>query len=252
LPFAVDCNGTLTSSRAVLFSQSASYNVTIQIDNIGLGQLQSSFCNSVINVIPRPVPPTLSTSVLSLFDLVGGGTMVGSLGPVNNNNVAAGNNYTTSCKFNATDAAGDDFVISSNCIVYVKSGKFLDSFIKGTYTYSVNASDALSWAIYSITITLLQSSRPPTTFAQARFVNDTDGRNSFIFPPLEASHVQSKALTFSLTDASGTFGIYPNGTLFVKSNAPLFDFNARSVYSLTFGVTDVIILDNVDCDNNCY
>ena len=231
-------NSLLEPPKTFLYSLSASYNVSIRIDNSGFGKVETSFCNSVINIIPRPVPPTLSTTVLSLFDLVGGGTMVGSLGPVNNNNVAAGNNYTTSCKFNTTDAAGDDFVISSNCIVYVKSGKFLDSFIKGTYTYTVNASDALSWAIYSITITLLQSSRPPTTFVQTRFINDTAGRNSFIFPPLEASHAQSKALTFSLTDASGTFDIYPNGTLFVKSNAPLFDFNARSVYSLTFGVTD--------------
>jgi hypothetical protein len=107
----------------------------------------------VINIIPKPVPPTLSTTVLSLFDLVGGGTEVGSVGPVNNNNVVAGNNYTVSCKFNTTDTISDDFVISNNCIVYVKSGKYLDSFIKGTYYYKVNASDALSWAIYSLTIT---------------------------------------------------------------------------------------------------
>jgi hypothetical protein len=73
---------------------------------------------------------------------------------------------------------------------------------------------------------------------QTRYINDTAGRNSFILPPLEASHVQNKALNFSLTDSSGTFGIYSNGTLFITSSASLFDYNILSVFSLIFAVTD--------------
>jgi sugar lactone lactonase YvrE len=238
LPFALDCNGTLMSAQAVLYTLSSSYQVRIRIDNIGFGQLQSSYCDSVIKIIPKPVPPTLTNTVLSLFDLVGGGTDAGNLGPINNNNVAVGNNYTTSCRFNSTDAESDDFVISNDCSLTVKSGKFLDSFIKGTYTYTVNASDAISWAIYPITITLLQSARPATVFAQTRFVNDTAGQNTVISPRLTATHVQNKAFTFSLVDPSNIFNIYPNGTLYIRSTANAFDFNARSAYVLEYTVTD--------------
>jgi hypothetical protein len=238
LPFALDCNGTLLSAQPVLYALSTSYQVRIRIDNIGFGQFQSSYCDSVINIIPKPVPPTLSNTILSLFDLVGGGTAVGSVGPVSNNNVAIGNNYTVSCAFNSTDATSDDFDITSDCNVIVKSGKFLDSFVKGTYTYRVNASDALSWAIYPITITLLQSARPPTTFAQTRFVNDTATPGTIVSPRLVASHVQNKAFTFSILDSSGTFDINSDGTIYITSSAFVFDFNTRSSYVLEFKVTD--------------
>jgi hypothetical protein len=48
LPFALDCNGTLVSTRSVFFSQSTSYNVTIRIDNIGFGSTSNfllQFCD---------------------------------------------------------------------------------------------------------------------------------------------------------------------------------------------------------------
>ena len=74
---------------------------------------------------------------------------------------------------------------------------------------------------------------------QARTVVDTTPGGGLITPPLQASHPQGKTFTFSLTDASNTFGVHPNGTLFVRT-AGVMDVNSQAASALPFTVTDAV------------
>jgi hypothetical protein len=239
LPFGIDCNGTLFATRTALYSLASSYNVSIRIDNIGYDAIASTVCNVRIDVTMRPVPPSLSSSSLFVFDLVPGGTLVGSVGGISNNNVLPTDNYTVRTVFSRLDTIADHFDIhpTTGEIRVKMTGANLDSLLKSSYKYDVNASDALSWNILPITITLLPSARAPLTTDQSRSVAESLLPGAFILPPLLASHPQGKSYSYSLQDPSSTFGIIStNGTLVLLN--PL-SFNTQVTYSLSFAVTDI-------------
>jgi hypothetical protein len=239
LPFGIDCNGTLFATRTALYSLASSYNVSIRIDNIGYDAIASTVCNVRIDVTMRPVPPSLSSSSLFVFDLVPGGTLVGSVGGISNNNVLPTDNYTVRTVFSRLDTIADHFDIhpTTGEIRVKMTGANLDSLLKSSYKYDVNASDALSWNILPITITLLPSARAPLTTDQSRSVAESLLPGAFILPPLLASHPQGKSYSYSLQDPSSTFGIIStNGTLVLLNSL---SFNTQVTYSLSFAVTDI-------------
>jgi hypothetical protein len=236
LPFVIDCNGNLVGTRVPFFDLASAYTATLQATAVGFGESASSTCAIVITILPKPAVPTLSSPALFAFDLSAVGTWVGNVGPVTNNNVAsAAAKYVTTTTIASSDTP-DAFAIDSQGNVTVKAA-VLDATVKSVFTYTVNASDALSWALYPVTISLLPAARPPVTFAQARTAADTIAGGTTLPPALSASHPQGKALTFSLTDPSGTFGVFANGTVYLLPGKAL-DFNSAPSYSLTFTVTD--------------
>jgi hypothetical protein len=240
-PFAVSCDGVLTNTRTALAGVASSYAITLRADNIGTDQTYTSFCNATVTVVPAPVPPSLTTSVLYAYDLIPNGTWIGNVGAVDNNNVVAGAPvvYVARTAFAARDAA-DDFVIDAAGNVTVKRGATLDATVKAVYTgYSVNVSDAVSSAVYPITINLLLSARPPVTADAARSTLDTAKPGARLLPALAASHPQNKALAFSLYDATGTFAVNATtGVVSLRPDAGALDVNVQASYVLPFTVTD--------------
>jgi hypothetical protein len=240
LPFNVDCNGTLFNTRTVYFAQAQYYNVTIRADNVNGYATASSFCSFQLRIAPQPVPPTLTTSVFTMYDLAPLGQSVGDLGLVDNNNVVAGLAYVPTAVWRTVDSP-DAFSLSTSGAITVKLA-VLDGLAKPTYRLTVNASDAISWAVLPVTINLLVSDRPPVIFAQTLSVLDSAVAGTQLAPGLVASHPQlGRTLTFSLTDPSGSFGV--NGSTGVVYVLPGAAFNAdvKASYVMTVTVTDNVL-----------
>jgi hypothetical protein len=241
LPFSIDCEGRLIVSQVVYYSIATSYSLVIDIDNIGLGDTKTSTCSSVVvTVTSNPVAPTLTTLTFSINDLTPVNTQFGDVGMVNNNNINGATTEVNTLTVVSVPTP-DYFDFSSAGVITVKyptgtTTPLLDALVKSSYVYTVNASDSKSFAVYTITINLLISPRPPVTFPQARSVPDTGVATSDLTQPLVASHPQGASFTFTLaTTPVVPFAITSGGVLSVTGQ---FDFNTQNSYPVTFFVTD--------------
>jgi len=246
IPFGIDCNGNLYSTRPFVWSTASSYNLTVRVDNVASGAAISAFCYVFARIIQQPVAPSLSQTSYSTYDLLPAGTTVASLVMTNNNNVGS-IVYTSSSRWSVKDPNFDHFLISSTGVITVAPGANLDAAVYTLYNYKVNVSDALSWAEIPITITLLPSPRPPVIFPQTRTVDE--GSNPGAGVPggvLAASHPQGKSFTYSLIQPSFPFAITTSGSLFVSPlvtgaagpGAPTLLFNDKPSYTVTAVLTD--------------
>ena len=190
-----------------------------------------------INILPQPTAPLLSTTIFQLYDLAPANQAVGSVGLVDQNNVIAGLNYVAQAKWASVDSP-NAFAISASGAITVAQ-PVLNALTKATYSYVVNASDAISWGLTPITISLLLSPRPPVVTAQQVSVLDSALPGAQLSPALYAYSQQGKTLTFSLADPSGTFGVNnATGVVYVLPGAPALNWNSAPTYSLTLTVTD--------------
>ena len=139
--------------RPQRLSLAALEQVTIRADNVNGYATASSFCSFQLKIAPQPVPPSLTTSVFTMYDLAPLGQPVGDLGLVDNNNVIAGLNYVATAAWKTVDAP-DAFQLSPSGAITVKLA-VLDGLAKPTYRLTVNASDAISWAVLPVTVNLL-------------------------------------------------------------------------------------------------
>jgi hypothetical protein len=235
LPFGIDCSGNLFSSRVAYVAQATSYNISVAADAVGFGETRTSICNFTVRVVPRPLVPTLTTILFTVTDDATVGTVAGDLGPLSSNNVPGLINYTATTTFSVLDTP-DAFAVTAAGRVTVKLAT-LDATRKSLYAYTVSVTDGLATTTYPIQIAVLPAPRAPVTYAQARSVSDSAGPGVMLTPPLDATQSQGSALTFSIVDASGTFGIFGNGTLYLLPGAPALDVNLVPSYSLTFTVT---------------
>ena len=247
LPYSIGCDGALVVSQTAYYKKASAYAVTVRVDNTGFGVTMSASCTFTLNVTRVPVPPTLTTSAFYLSDLAINGTAVGSVGLVNNNNVAGASFVDVSlAAFVGTPPSPNWFAVDAGGSIAVHyppgtpSTTLLDATLKSTYSYSLNASDSVSWAVYPVVINLVVSPRPPATYAQARSVSDAAQAGDFVpGGALVATHPQGVAFAFSLADTSGAaqpFAILPNGTLYLAV-APLV-FNTQALFNVAFAVTD--------------
>jgi hypothetical protein len=241
-PFGVDCTGALFSARNVVAAQASSYNLTLRVDNTAGGQTFSSFCNIVVGIVPKPVAPSVTRAALSTFDLVPNGTVVGNVGLVNNNNIVGQTaTYASVARWAARDTP-DAFAIDAQGNVTV-SNAVLDTTQKTTYYYTLNASDAVSWATYPVVISLLPTPRPPITFAQTFSIFEGSAANTPVpNGRLAATHPQAKSMVFALVQPSFPFVCSSGGDLSVSplaTTAPAtLQFNLQPTYVLTFTVRD--------------
>jgi len=140
LPFTVDCDGALVVTQQVLYKRANSYNVTVRVDNVGLGDTKSAYCKFPVTIKPVPQPPTIANPTLYMYDLAANGTKVGNIGLINNNNIEGSSDIeVSSSQFVSTDTP-DAFAIDNQGNITVKLA-VLDATKKSVYTYTVNASD---------------------------------------------------------------------------------------------------------------
>ena len=235
-PFGVDCTGALFSARNILAAQASSYNVTLRVDNTAGGQTFSAFCSIVVGVVPKPVAPSVTNAALTIFDLRPNGTFVGNVGLVNNNNIVGQTaTYVSVSRWAARDVP-DAFAIDAQGNITVANA-VLDTTQKTTYYYTLNASDAVSWATYPVVISLLPTPRPPITFAQTFSIFEGSGANTAVpNGRLAATHPQSKSMAFALVQPSFPFVCDASGNLAVSplaSTAPAtLQYNIQPAYVL--------------------
>ena len=241
-PFGVDCTGALFSARNILAAQASSYNVTLRVDNTAGGQTFSAFCTIIVGVVPKPVAPSVTNAALTTFDLRPNGTYVGNVGLVDNNNIAGQTATYVAVSRWATRDSPDAFAIDAQGNISVANA-VLDTTQKTTYYYTLNASDAVSWAIFPIVISLLPTPRPPITFVQTFSIFEGSGANTAVpNGRLVATHPQSKSMAFALVQPSFPFVCDASGNLAVSplaTTAPAtLQYNLQPAYVLTFTVTD--------------
>ena len=241
-PFGIDCTGSLFSTRSFLYATASSYNLTVRVDNTAGGLVFSSYCSLLVGIVPQPIAPTLTTNALSTYDLQPAGTIVGSLGLINNNNVVGQLvNYTSVAAWSAVDSP-NAFNISASGVVAVARA-VLDVTQKATYYYSVNVSDGVASAVYPVTISLLATARPPAAFPQIFSINQGSLPGSLVpGGQFLATHPQLKDMTYALVQPSFPFVMNSSGYLSVSvlatASPPTLNFNVQPTYQLFTIITD--------------
>jgi hypothetical protein len=232
-PLTMDaCKGTLSTALTLTRAYATSYNVSVDVSNIGLAETMVSTCNFTVTVARINIPPALTATAFAVVDFSPVGTVIGNVRAADRNGDAVRGFAIL------TAVPGLPFAVDAQGNLTIAQSGVLNAYVTSVYTLVLNFTDGEACATGTVTISLIPAPRPPACTDVAIGVLDTTPVGALLAPRLPASHPQLTPFSFALAGNNNvdTFNVSAaNGTLGLV--APL-DFNNRSSYALPFSVTD--------------
>ncbi|RYY38081.1 hypothetical protein EON62_00715, partial [archaeon] len=228
-PFTMDaCGGLLRVASTFTWKNAPTFTVPVVVTNAGITPSLTATCNVVVTVQRVNQAPVITSLGFFVDEMSEVGTVVGSLSATDADGDAVSGYIITQ---HDTPAA---FALSPAGVLSVQQN-VLNVLTKSIYVLRVNATDGLDSASATIAITLRPVPRPPVTYDQVRSISEAARPGALLSPPVNASHPTGVAFTFVALSPPDVFGIFPNGSVYLRAGATL-DYNARAQHQLLFTV----------------